>query len=69
MFKIMFCLQQEQLNWSAHIHQLNSDILKRHIFPKLYSKQHNLEFTFSESTQMGNILSATGVKLGFFKLV
>lgn len=68
MFQIEFCLVNEQLNWSASIHQLNSDILQRHIFPKLHSKQNNLEFTFSDSNMMGNILSTTGVKLGTFKV-
>ncbi len=68
MFQIEFCLENEQLTWSASIHQLNSDILQRHIFPKLHSKQHNLEFTFSESNMIGSILSTTGVKLGTFKV-
>lgn len=68
MFKIEFHLEGEQLNWSSSIHQLNSDILRRHIFPKLHSKQHNLEFTFTESNMTGSILSAMGCKLGTFKI-
>jgi hypothetical protein len=68
MFKIEFYLENEKLRWSASIHQLNSDILKRHIFPKLHSKQHNLEFTFSESNMAGSILSPVGGNLGTFKI-
>lgn len=68
MFQIEFSLENEQITWSASIHQLNSDILRRHIFPKLHSKQYNLEFAFSEPNMMGNILSATGVELGTFKI-
>jgi hypothetical protein len=68
MFKIEFFLENEQLKWSASIHQLNSDILRRHIFPKLHSKQHDLQFTFSESNMTGDILSGIGFKLGTFKI-
>ncbi|PWI33810.1 hypothetical protein DI392_06295 [Vibrio albus] len=68
MFKIEFYLEDEQSNWSESIHQLNSDILRRHIFPKLHSKLHNLEFTFSESNMMGDILSDIGFNLGTFKI-
>lgn len=68
MFKIEFYLENEQLTWSARIHQLNSDILRRHIFPKLHSIQLDLDFTFSESNMMGDILSGTGIKLGTFKV-
>ncbi|GAD68425.1 hypothetical protein VPR01S_13_00890 [Vibrio proteolyticus NBRC 13287] len=68
MFKIEFYLKENQAHWSAEIHQLNSDILQRHIFPKLLTSQPHLNFQFCEHNQQGVILSASGTTLGSFKI-
>ncbi|EPB0668677.1 hypothetical protein ACQ902_001431 [Vibrio mimicus] len=68
MIKIEFHLLKNNLHWSAKIHQLNSDILQRHILPRINSNHYPIYFNFCEIQQSGKILSDTGVELGNFKL-
>ncbi len=66
MLEIEFKLEQPQTTWNATIHQLNGDILRRHILPKLQSTSIFIDFTYCEQTSEGTILSETGSKLGNF---
>ncbi|PSU10794.1 hypothetical protein C9I92_01290 [Photobacterium ganghwense] len=68
MLSIEFYLENERIRWSTKIHQLNSDILRRHILPRIYSSHYNLLFSFSEKDSQGCILSGTGTQLGTFKI-
>lgn len=68
MFKIEFYLENENKHWSTEINQLNSDILRRHIYPKINANLYDLQFSYSELDSQGNILSEHGVKLGTFKI-
>ncbi len=66
MLEIEFNLEQPQTTWNARIHQLNGDILRRHILPKLQSATVFIDFAYCEKTCEGSILSESGSKLGSF---
>ncbi|PAR31539.1 hypothetical protein CGT99_11250 [Vibrio metoecus] len=68
MIKIEFHLLQNNLRWSAHIHQLNSDILQRHILPRINSNHYPIYFIFCEINQTGKILSDMGAEIGEFSI-
>ncbi|MBW3696852.1 hypothetical protein EK599_14225 [Vibrio sp. T187] len=69
MLKIEINLLKEDLSWVAEIRQLNSDILHRHILPKLQHSSYLIDFEFSERENSGIILSETGGKLGHFTIL
>ncbi len=66
MIEIAFYLEQPKTSWNATIHQLNSDILRRHILPKLQSTNLFIDFQYCEQACEGTILSESGSKLGRF---
>jgi len=66
MLEIEFNLEQPQTSWNAKIHQLNSDVLRRHVLPKLHSNCYKINFNYCEKTQFGTILCDSGSKLGSF---
>ncbi len=66
MLEIEFNLEQPQTTWNARIHQLNGDILRRHILPKLQSNSILIDFKYCEKTCEGVILSESGSELGSF---
>jgi hypothetical protein len=68
LFNIEFYLEKTDSRWSAEIHQLNSDILQRHILPKLQSNLYSIHFDFCEKSMKGDILSNDGFKLGTFEV-
>ncbi|TBT30225.1 hypothetical protein D5E80_04810 [Vibrio parahaemolyticus] len=66
MLEIEFNLHRPKTTWRAKIYQLNSDILKRHILPKLQYRSHLIDFQYCEKTCSGTILCDSGSKLGSF---
>jgi len=69
MLKIKIDLHKEQLSWVAEIRQLNSDILHRHILPKLQHNSYLIDFEFNERDSTGTIVSHNGNTLGYFTLL
>ncbi|WP_434567553.1 hypothetical protein QFW85_25880 [Vibrio chagasii] len=69
MLKIKIDLHKEQLSWVAEIRQLNSDILHRHILPKLQHNSYLIDFEFNERDSIGTIVSRNGNTLGYFTLL
>ncbi|MGC9402955.1 MULTISPECIES: hypothetical protein [Vibrio] len=69
MFKIEINLLNEDLSWVAEIRQLNSDILHRHILPKLQDTSYLIDFEFNDRDSTGTILSNTGSTLGHFTVL
>lgn len=63
---VNFHLEKENTDWSAEIHQLNSDILKRHILPRVSLTSHFLDFEYCDETGAGKILESTGEIVGEF---
>ncbi|HAS6109068.1 TPA: hypothetical protein I7139_07965 [Vibrio vulnificus] len=68
MFKINFNIYKYNLNWSAEIHQLNSDILTRHVVLKTQFGLFDLNFDFCEKSNQGSIFSLSGNKIGAFSV-
>lgn len=66
MLEIEFYLDKPQTNWTAQIHQLNSDILRRHILPKLQHTSLFIDFEYCEKSSQGAILCDKGSTLGYF---
>ncbi|EDP59545.1 hypothetical protein [Vibrio sp. AND4] len=66
MIEIKFHLNHPDISWNAKIHQLNGDILMRHILPKLQSTRYLINFKYCEKTNSGDILCDAGSKLGSF---
>lgn len=64
--KIDFHLEQENIGWRAEIHQLNSDVLKMHILPRITSTSYLLDFEYCDKTGSGKILESTGKLVGDF---
>ncbi|WP_407332111.1 hypothetical protein [Enterovibrio sp. 27052020O] len=66
MIKIDFHLEKENAFWNAEIHQLNSDVLKRHILPKITSTNRNIDFEYCDKTCLGKIIEPSGNVVGEF---
>jgi hypothetical protein len=66
LFVIKYCLYHGGISWSATIHQLNSDVLKRHILPRLNTSLFDLRFSFCELENSGEIKDSYGKVLGDF---
>lgn len=66
MFKIEFYLNHNELRWSEFIHQVNSDILRRHVFQKLPIFDRNVSFSYYEQSSCGEILNGLGESVGQF---
>lgn len=64
--KVNFHLAKENSQWCADIHQLNSDVLKRHILPRLTATSHFLDFEYCDKTGSGKILGSDGRVVGDF---
>ncbi|MDN3612504.1 hypothetical protein ACODM8_14785 [Vibrio ostreicida] len=66
MFRIKYHLHHSETSWSATIHQLNSDVLKRHILPRVNTHFFDLDFSYCESSSTGEIKDSQGLILGYF---
>ncbi|KWT98962.1 MAG: hypothetical protein ACPHQD_08225 [Vibrio toranzoniae] len=69
MLTIKIDLLKEELSWITEIRQLNSDILHRHILPKLQHNSYLIDFEFNEQDNIGTIVSGNGNTLGHFTLL
>ncbi|KAB0300934.1 hypothetical protein F2Z80_17750 [Vibrio fortis] len=69
MLKIKIDLLKENISWVTEIRQLNSDILHRHILPRLRHTSYLIDFEFDERESIGTIISNSGQKLGHFTVL
>ncbi|WP_261883559.1 hypothetical protein [Vibrio pelagius] len=69
MLKIKIDLVKENISWVTEIRQLNSDILHRHILPRLQHSSYLIDFEFDERESIGTIISNSGQKLGHFTVL
>ncbi|MFL7013713.1 hypothetical protein [Enterovibrio norvegicus] len=69
MLKIKIDLHKEEISWVTEIRQLNSDILHRHILPKLQHHSYLIDFEFNERESIGTIVPGNGNTLGHFTLL
>ncbi|NOI21552.1 hypothetical protein F0223_25535 [Vibrio coralliilyticus] len=61
-----YYLYHNNTSWLATINQLNSDVLKRHILPRSNTHCLNLNFSFCESENTGEIRDSLDRVLGHF---
>lgn len=54
MLKIKIDLLKENISWVTEIRQLNSDILHRHILPRLQHTSYLIDFEFDEREEHRN---------------
>ncbi|ROV59130.1 hypothetical protein EGH82_15140 [Vibrio ponticus] len=63
---ITFNIFKNNTTWSANIHQLNSDILKRLVLANSPLSELDLDFSFCEETSMGSITGKDNSQVGEF---
>lgn len=68
LYLINYYLYKNKTAWSANIHQLNSDVLKRHILPKIKTNSLDLRFSFCEAKNTGQIKDSQDIVLGLFSI-
>lgn len=64
--KVKFKLLKNNVSWDTVIHQLNSDILLRHLLLKGNVDDMNVSFSYCESTSTGRIQNKNSDILGSF---
>ncbi|QUJ70155.1 hypothetical protein KDD30_18650 (plasmid) [Photobacterium sp. GJ3] len=66
---VNFTLYQTNVSWSSKIHQLNDDVLMRHVQVKGQMASRDVGFSYCEASQTGEILSADERIIGQFSVV
>lgn len=64
--KVTFKLFKDDYSWDGVIHQINSDILKRHVLVNGNLPSMNVRFSYCESTAIGIITDQHESILGEF---
>ncbi|MGF1687114.1 hypothetical protein L4C36_10505 [Photobacterium japonica] len=66
--KVNFNLFKSAISWESHIHQLNSDILLRHVL--MYGNVENIHLAFSycEESREGSIKNRENEIIGNFAI-
>ena len=65
---VNFNLFKDAISWKSHIHQLNSDILLRHVLMKGNVDNINLVFSYCEASCEGNIKNGDNEIIGDFSI-
>ncbi|MFA0439750.1 hypothetical protein BCU70_10725 [Vibrio sp. 10N.286.49.C2] len=65
---VNFTLLENQCSWSATIHQLNGDILLRHLLLKGQVNTMAIDFSYCEDTQQGTIINNYNELIGSFSI-
>ncbi|HIF9263055.1 hypothetical protein I3260_13810 [Photobacterium damselae] len=65
---INFDLLKEKCSWQSEIHQLNSDILRRHILLNGKVDDLDMKLTFCEQSGSGEILNKNNEFIGSFSI-
>ncbi|MBW3697620.1 hypothetical protein EK599_18205 [Vibrio sp. T187] len=66
--KITFNLFKDNLAWDCIIHQLNSDVLRRHVLVNGNVDGVNVKFSYCEATSTGSITDQHDSMLGSFSI-
>lgn len=65
---VIFNILRGNVSWSALIHQLNGDVLLRHVLMKGNVDDLNVEFSYCEKTCEGNIINSDNQIIGNFSI-
>ncbi|MGO2343967.1 hypothetical protein [Vibrio litoralis] len=67
--KITFNLFKDNLSWNGIIHQLNGDILMRHVLVNGNVDDMNMTFSYCETTLTGSITDQHDCVIGDFSVL
>lgn len=67
--KITFNLFRDNLSWDRIIHQLNGDVLRRHVLVSGNVDDMNVKFSYCEATLTGSITNQHDCVLGNFSVL
>ncbi|TKF16504.1 hypothetical protein FCV43_18120 [Vibrio genomosp. F6] len=65
---ILFTIYTNNTSWNATIHQLNSDVLYRHVMHSGNLSNSSIHFTYDEFEKSGKILDQNEHNIGQFSL-
>ncbi|GGI79546.1 hypothetical protein GCM10007978_16710 [Shewanella hanedai] len=66
--KINFNIFKGNISWNALIHQLNGDVLLRHVSMKGNLDSRNVDFAYCDETCQGKILNDENKLIGNFSV-
>lgn len=66
--KVNFNIFKNNTSWHALIHQLNGDILLRHILMKGNIDNRNIELSYCDETREGKIINSENQLIGNFSI-
>lgn len=65
---VNFNIFKGKISWNALIHQLNSDILLRHILMKGNLDSRNIDLSYCDETCQGKIINSENQLIGNFSI-
>ena len=65
---VTFNLLKDKHSWNSSIHQLNSDVLLRHVLLKGNVECQDIHFSYCEKTSQGKIKNSNDKLLGNFSI-
>ena len=65
---VNFNIFKGKISWNALIHQLNSDILLRHILMNGNIDNRNIELSYCDETCQGKIINSENQLIGNFSI-
>ncbi|PMN95275.1 hypothetical protein [Enterovibrio norvegicus] len=63
---VNFNMLKDSISWNASIHQLNSDVLLRHVLVTGNVSERGIHFSYCEKTCKGNITNSEDQVIGTF---
>ncbi|PSW62985.1 hypothetical protein C0W54_05600 [Photobacterium kishitanii] len=66
---VSFNLFKNKLQWHATLHQLNSDVLLRHVLIQGDVDDINISFSYCEDLEKGMIKNNENESIGYFQLL
>ncbi|GIU24472.1 hypothetical protein [Shewanella sp. MBTL60-007] len=64
--RVNFNIYKDNISWDAFIHQLNSDVLLRHVLVKGNVVDRNIDFSYCDETRQGKIINSDNQLIGSF---
>ncbi|GAB6262997.1 hypothetical protein L4174_020150 [Photobacterium sp. CCB-ST2H9] len=65
---VNFMLYEDAVSWNSHLHQLTGDALRRHVQVKGKMAHRELDFSYCENSNTGNILNSENEIIGRFSV-
>lgn len=66
--KVSFNILKGDISWQSSIHQLNSDVLLRHVRVNGNVGDPDMEFSYCEKKHQGDILNSASQLIGTFHI-